>query len=104
MIRLLLEFLLPLFAPTLAYAFWLAWRRRGAGDGADAADGQSAPATSPGGAPWLWLGAAGIALVAVVAVTLGLTRSLGDADGTYVAPRVIDGRIVPGHVDPPPAR
>jgi hypothetical protein len=42
--------------------------------------------------------------VAVVAIGLGMSRSLGGIGGTYVAPRVIDGRIVPGHVDPPPSR
>lgn len=102
MIRLLLEFLLPLFAPTLAYAFWLALRRRPADEGPDGPD--AAAAVPERGAPWVWLGATGIVLVAVVAVVLGMTRSLGEPGGTYVAPRVIDGRIVPGHVDPPPAR
>lgn len=102
MIRLLLEFLLPLFAPTLVYAFWLALRPRPA----DESPGGAGPATAASGrgTPWMWLGAIGIALVAVVTIVLGMTRSLGEASGTYVAPRVIDGRIVPGHVDPPPAR
>ncbi len=108
MIRLLVEFLLPLVAPTLAYALWLAWRQRGGGQPAsgDAEGGQGA-APKPAdwrSAPWIWLGAAGIALVAAVAIGLGMSRSLGGIGGTYVAPRVIDGRIVPGHVDPPPAR
>jgi hypothetical protein len=110
-IRLLVEFLLPLVAPTLAYALWLAWRQRSGGG--QAASGDTADADADAGtprpadwrsAPWIWLGAAGIALVAAVAIGLGMSRSLGGIGGTYVAPRVIDGRIVPGHVDPPPSR
>jgi hypothetical protein len=108
-IRLLVEFLLPLVAPTLAYALWLAWRQRGGsgqsapGD-AEGTEGAAPPPTDWRSAPWIWLGATGIALVAVVAIGLGMSRSLGGIGGTYVAPRVIDGRIVPGHVDPPPSR
>jgi hypothetical protein len=108
-IRLLVEFLLPLVAPTLAYALWLAWRQRsGSGQAAPGdAEGTDGAVPRPMGwrsAPWVWLGATGIALVAVVAIGLGMSRSLGGIGGTYVAPRVIDGRIVPGHVDPPPSR
>ena len=104
MIRLLVEFLLPLVAPTAVYAIWLAWRQgrqQAAGEG----EGEAiAPARGLGDAPWMWLGGIGIALVAVVTVWLGSTRSLGEIGGSYVAPRVVDGRIVPGHVDPPPRR
>jgi hypothetical protein len=102
MIRLLLEFLLPLLAPTLLYGFWLAWRR-GRQPAAEEGDAAPAPA-SWGDAPWIWLGGIGVVLVAVVAIVLGQGRSLGDAGGIYVAPRVIDGQVVPGHVDPPPRR
>lgn len=107
MIRLLVEFLLPLVAPTIVYAFWLAWRqgRQAQPGGGEAGDGEAgAPARGWGDAPWLWLGGTGIVLVAVVTIWVGSTRSLGEIGGSYVAPRVVDGRIVPGHVDPPPQR
>ena len=102
MIRLLIEFLLPLLAPTILYAFWLAWQQ-GRRPAVEAGDADPA-APSWHDAPWIWLGGIGIALVAGVALTLGLSRSLGEAGGTYVPPRVIDGRVVPGHVDPAPRR
>lgn len=104
MIRLLIEFLLPLLAPTIAYAIWRALPRRGAAPGEG--DGAGAPAATPWReAPWIWLGGTGIVLVVAVAATLGMTRSLGDiGGGTYVAPRSVDGRIVPGHLEPPAKR
>ncbi len=110
MIRLLAEFLLPLLAPTIAYAAWraIAARRAAAPVDGEPGDGErgDAPAATPWReAPWTWLGGIGIVLVVVVAATLGLTRSLGDiGGGTYVAPRSVDGRIVPGHLEPPAKR
>jgi hypothetical protein len=100
MIRLLVEFLLPLLAPTLLYALWLAWeKRRIDADGA-ADDGASAPRMRD--APWVWLGGIGLVCVIVVAATLSMTRSLGDVSGgAYVPPRNVDGRVVPGHLEPP---
>jgi hypothetical protein len=105
MIRLLVEFLLPLLAPTLIYALWLAWEKRridaGAADAdADSSEGAAAPRMRD--APWMWLGGIGLVCVIVVAATLSMTRSLGDvAGGNYVPPRNVDGRVVPGHLEPP---
>lgn len=98
MIRLLAEFALPLVAPTIVYGLWLVWERRrlerqGQGETQSWAD-----------APWIWLGGVGIALMVTVAGVLGLSRSLGDIGGQYVAPRVVDGKVVPAHVDPPRPR
>jgi ABC-type Fe3+ transport system permease subunit len=94
MIRIIAEFILPILAPALIYAMWLSWERRrvarlGHGDPPRWQD-----------APWLWLAGGGLALALAlsVAATLGLTRS--DIAGTYVPPRSVDGRVVPGHVEP----
>lgn len=101
MIRLLVEFLLPLLLPTLVYSLWLTWeqrRRQGGGEGQE----EGAAAATMRDAPWIWLGATGIGLVLFVAIAMSMTRSLGDVGaGDYVAPRNVDGRIVPGHLEPP---
>ena len=93
MIRVLIEFLLPLILPTVAYAAWMAWDRRRA-----AALGAGAPRTWSD-APWPWLMGLGTLLVAAVAVALAMTGHQ-DIGGIYVAPHVEDGRVVPGHVEP----
>ncbi|HSZ12004.1 MAG TPA: DUF6111 family protein [Rhizomicrobium sp.] len=48
--------------------------------------------------PWPQLFVAGLALVAASFVYLGLTEG-ETTSGHYVAPKVVDGRIVPGHVE-----
>jgi len=97
MIRLLVEFLLPLLAPTLVYSLWLAWEKRRI-----ETVGEGAASPTMREAPWIWLGAIGIGFVLVVAISLSMTRSLGDVGaGDYVAPRSVDGRVVPGHLEPP---
>jgi hypothetical protein len=86
--RRLLTILIPLLLPTLLY-FGYIWfdRQRGA--------------TSPGGAqsardiPWLWLGAAGLLLLAVTLVASALFG--GAAPGShYQPPQLIDGQVQPG--------
>ena len=91
MTRVFLTIALPLLAPTLLYLLWLVATER-------------APITGPESwraLPWPWLLGVGVVLAAlllyVVMVGLG-----GPVQGTYVPPRYIDGRVVPGHVVPPP--
>ena len=100
MIRILIEFLLPLLLPTVVYGLWMAYERRrqeklGRGE-------------MPGwrDAPWVWLGLAGVVLTAVLLFGLVLMRDTGNAKGIYVPPRMApDGSIAPAHVDPrPPSR
>jgi hypothetical protein len=49
--------------------------------------------------PWVWLAGAGAVLLAIVllVVTVGFGTS---QQGIYVAPRYVNGRIVPGHFEP----
>jgi peptidoglycan/LPS O-acetylase OafA/YrhL len=48
--------------------------------------------------PWTALFIAGLALVAASFIWLGLTEGF-PAQGTYVAPHVVNGKIVPGTVE-----
>ncbi len=49
--------------------------------------------------PWTFLFIAGLSLVAASFLIWGLTE--GDTEkGVYVAPHVVNGQIVPGHIDP----
>jgi hypothetical protein len=89
MIRVLLTIVVPLLLPTAFYLLWVtvlgAPRERGAGRWRSM--------------PWLWLAAAGALFLGIVlfVVTVGFgTRQ----EGVYVAPRYVNGHIVPGHIEP----
>jgi len=93
MIRVLLTVILPLLLPTALYLLWASATRRAGPLGVG-------PLRDP---PWIWLGAAGIALLVgvLILVAFGFGRSADTAH--YVPPRTIDGKIVPGHIEPAPA-
>jgi hypothetical protein len=94
MIRAFLTVILPLLLPTALYLLWAVAMRR-------------AEAAGVGellrGLPWVWLSAAGFALLTAVLImaALGFGRNADPAH--YVPPHTEDGRIVPGHVEPGPA-
>jgi hypothetical protein len=93
MIRILLTIVLPLLLPTALYLVWLVAARR-------------VEFAAPGpwrALPWPWLLAVGLALAAVVLFVVG-TRIGGSPQGVYVPPKYIDGKVVPGHVEPPASR
>ena len=83
MIRIIVQIVVPLLLPAAVYLLWARFvglhtveqLRRG---------------------PWLWLGLAGIVLVAISA---GIWIALEDQppEGVYVPPRFEDGKLVPGH-------
>ncbi|SDH11113.1 hypothetical protein [Roseospirillum parvum] len=91
MTRLLLTWLLPLLAPTLAYLAWFWWRAR-----VVRANGGTPPAIERG--PWVWLIGAGAVLTLAVLGVGALTRG-APSDAVYVPPVKVDGRIVPGHFE-----
>ncbi|HLI13039.1 MAG TPA: DUF6111 family protein [Alphaproteobacteria bacterium] len=93
MARLLLQYLLPLILPTVAYALWLHWRRRRA-----AIIGARMPAWQEG--RWFWPIIAGVALTAVVFVAAALWGGYAP-DTRYEPARVINGQIVPGRFEAP---
>jgi hypothetical protein len=84
MLRILLQYLLPLVLPLLVYLAYarLAGKRGGLSD-----------------TPWLGLAAAGVALMAASLAAWGIFGG-AEPGGTYVPARVEDGQLVPGRVEP----
>lgn len=85
MIRLLLTYIIPLALPVLA---WLVWRR------------YIAPPPVKGNMrdePWHWLVLAGVALMVVMLGVLAFWGEDGRDGDFYIAPRLVDGKVVPGH-------
>jgi hypothetical protein len=93
MLRVIVTIVVPLLLPTAIYLTWMRLAQRSPPAGA------MAWATLP----WLWLAAAGVVLLAFVllVVTVGFGTS---QTGVYVPPHTENGRIVPGHFEPPRAR
>jgi len=99
-IRILLNYIIPLLLPTAAYFLWLWLMRRysGArGGDAGAAGGAEDEGAETKPVPWLWLALAGLVLMAITLFALAL-RGGNTPGGTYVPPHIEDGRIVPGRV------
>jgi hypothetical protein len=84
MLRLLLQYVLPLVLPFLIYLVY-AHLTRGSGGMSDA--------------PWLGLAATGVGLLAVSLVAWGLLGG-SDPGETYVPARFEDGELVPGTTGP----
>ena len=84
MLRILLQYLLPLLLPFLAYLIYarLTQKTGGLTD-----------------APWLGLAAAGVVLMAVSLAAWGLLTG-SEPGATYVPARLEDGRLVPGTTEP----
>lgn len=81
-----LTIILPLLAPTIIYIYL---KSRGGGSAKIAAKN----------APWIWLGASGVALAALVLTIWALTTG-EPTESTYQPARVEDGKVVPGRVVP----
>jgi hypothetical protein len=90
MLRILLQYLLPLILPALIYLAYIAIARGGRID-------------RLGEAPWLQLTIAGVALLAVSLVAWGLTTG-SPPEEVYVPPRFEDGRVVPSTTVQPEAQ
>ncbi len=89
--RILIEYLLPIFLPTALWLLWLAWgRRRSRISGRSVPDWQAVP--------WSWLLAAGLVLAMLIAV--GGTMISGYGTGRY-HPASVDehGHVIPGRFD-----
>ena len=87
MLRKFLTIALPLLLPFLLYGVYVTLARRRAGAGAQARWRD---------APWVWITAAGVALMAASIAVFGVTA--GVEPGTRLAPpTMVDGEVVPSH-------
>ena len=85
MLRVFLQFVLPLIFPTAIYLVWAWFDQRRKIDQSEA--GRETP--------WIWLISIGFALSVISLVTWGIIE--GDKPGTtYTAPRFEGGKVVPG--------
>jgi hypothetical protein len=80
MLRIALQYLLPLVLPLLAYLVYA---------------GVSRKTRVLEGAPWIGLAAAGVGLMAASLVSWSLLTG-AEPGATYAPARVEDGRVVPG--------
>ncbi len=93
MLRAFFEIAVPLVLPTALYFLWVWSVRRLRGR----------EATRGAALPWIWLAGAGAVLLAIVLFVVNV--NLGTStQGVYVPPRWVNGRIVPGHIEPAPQR
>lgn len=90
MTRVFLTIVLPLLLPAALYVLWVMITDRA----------QITEAAAWRRLPWAWLVVAGVAMAAAVLVIVVET---GGGEGSYVAPHLEDGHVVPGHVVPAPA-
>jgi hypothetical protein len=84
MLRVLLQYLLPLLLPFLVYAAYVALARGRMPDWLGLSERH-----------WIALGGTGVALMVISLITWSLLSGSPPGE-TYVPPRFEDGRIVPG--------
>jgi Family of unknown function (DUF6111) len=84
MLRILLQYLLPLLLPFLA---WLIYARLARGT------------RVLDDTPWIALAAAGVGLLAVSLISWGLLGG-SEPGQNYVPARIEDGRLIPGTTEP----
>ncbi len=98
MTRIILTFILPLIAPTIAFVVWTIYRAR---RHQALATGQPIPAWQE--YPWIWLVGSGAVLAIVSVFTLGAIKD-GGTTSSYTPARYEDGKLIPGEfVDQEPA-
>ena len=87
MLRVFLTVIVPLLLPTIGWLLWSTAARRAAQRGAVWQE-----------APWPWLAAGGVVLAAAALYLVNIHFGDG-AEGEYVPPTFVDGKLVPGHFE-----
>lgn len=93
MVRILFTYIVPFLAPVLTYAAWVWYRTRYV-----QTHGGEAPKFEKG--PWPMLLFAGAVLTLVVLGVSAMLQGNSPDEGVYVPPRVENGKVVPGHIEP----
>ena len=94
MLRVLLTIVLPLLLPTAIYVGWIAFLSR-----SGLSRSGSRESLRFGALPLVWLVLAGVALLALLLVTVSV--HFGEpVSGHYVPPRYENGNVVPPHIEP----
>jgi hypothetical protein len=92
MLRIVLEYLVPLVLPTAVYFAVQYWLRR------RVAEGHPVPKPSWWDAPWPWLGAAGLVLMLGVLALVSMNEG-APPGAEYHPPELEDGKVQPGSFD-----
>lgn len=93
MSRILFTYVLPFLLPILSYAAWVWYRTRYV-----ARHGGEAPQFEKG--PWpLLLFAGAVLALGMLGLSAAFQGNSPD-EGDYVPPRVENGQIIPGHIEP----
>tara|TARA_B100000427_G_C15423325_1_gene557370 strand:- start:51 stop:329 length:279 start_codon:yes stop_codon:yes gene_type:complete len=87
-IRLLLNYVIPLVLPTAAYLIWVWYYRKRAEE-----LGGEPPEITRGGLFWCLV--AGLMLMIGTLLSLAATTGFDPGEGGYQSPRFEDGRIIP---------
>ncbi len=85
MLRIFLQFILPLFFPTVLFLVWTWFEKRR----------RQNPSEAGRETPWIWLIGIGFALSIISLVTWGFIEG-DEPNTTYSAPRLENGTVVPG--------
>jgi len=95
MIRIFFTYALPLILPTIMFFIWTAWARRRIDVNHESAEEAFRIKT-----PWFRLILAGVGLMVVGLLLSVLLSPKNPPQSTYQAPRIQNGKIVPGQYAP----
>ena len=108
MVRILISYILPLVLPTILYFGWASWVRKKIAAQHAQANAENDPITAEEiaaydiKAPWFRLILAGIILMGIGLMLSVVLGPKNPPDSVYQAPRIENGKIVPGQYAPKP--